>query len=189
MNIAIYLAGTVAIIGLLYFLSTLVAHSYWRYRGKRVITCPETNRSAAVEVNAGRAMRTAAIGRLELRLSECSHWPEKENCGQECVRQIEASPEDCLVRNIFQKWYLDKACAICRKKLDQADWMEHQPTARNSENITFELRDFAPEKLPEVLATHQPVCWNCHIAETFRREHPDLVVERTWTPRRKPVAR
>jgi hypothetical protein len=34
------------------------------------------------------------------------------------------------------------------------------------------------EKLQEVMRTHQPVCWNCHIAETFRREHPELVVDR-----------
>ena len=24
----------------------------------------------------------------------------------------------------------------------------------------------------------EPVCWNCHIAESFRREHPDLVTDR-----------
>jgi hypothetical protein len=23
-----------------------------------------------------------------------------------------------------------------------------------------------------------PVCWNCHIAQTFRRVHPELVVVR-----------
>jgi len=25
-------------------------------------------------------------------------------------------------------------------------------------------------------------CWNCHIAETFRRRFPDLVVDRPWSP-------
>ena len=28
------------------------------------------------------------------------------------------------------------------------------------------------------MGTHLPVCWNCHIAESFRREHPELVVDR-----------
>jgi hypothetical protein len=186
MNTLVYFAGAVVLIVLFFFLTRFVAGAYWRYRGKRVITCPDSKQPAAVEINAGRALRTAAMGKLELRLSECSRWPEKENCGQECLRQIEASPNDCLVRNIFREWYLDKSCAVCGKALDQADWMEHQPTVRNPEHITLELRNLPPEKLPEVLATHQPVCWNCHIAETFRREHPDLVVDRTWKARQKP---
>jgi hypothetical protein len=36
------------------------------------------------------------------------------------------------------------------------------------------------EELPEVFETHLPVCWSCHIAETFRREYPKRVVDRPW---------
>ena len=43
------------------------------------------------------------------------------------------------------------------------------------------------EKLQEVLATHWPVCWNCHVAETFRREHPELVAHRPETPLRMSI--
>jgi hypothetical protein len=32
--------------------------------------------------------------------------------------------------------------------------------------------------LPEVFLTYAPVCWDCHIAETLRREHPELIVDR-----------
>jgi hypothetical protein len=28
------------------------------------------------------------------------------------------------------------------------------------------------------LGRHWPVCWSCHMSETFRRAHPELVVER-----------
>jgi hypothetical protein len=31
-----------------------------------------------------------------------------------------------------------------------------------------------------VLQTHLPVCWDCYIAQTFRRDHPDMVVYRPW---------
>jgi hypothetical protein len=31
-----------------------------------------------------------------------------------------------------------------------------------------------------VLETHFPVCWDCYIAQQFRRDHPDLVVFRPW---------
>ena len=36
------------------------------------------------------------------------------------------------------------------------------------------------ENFSTVLETHLPVCWNCYIAQSFRREHPDLVVYRPW---------
>ncbi|MGD1105110.1 MAG: hypothetical protein ABSA59_23955 [Terriglobia bacterium] len=36
----------------------------------------------------------------------------------------------------------------------------------------------AAEKLPDIFATHKAVCWSCHIVETFRREHPELVTDR-----------
>jgi hypothetical protein len=38
----------------------------------------------------------------------------------------------------------------------------------------------AAEKLPEYFTTHEPICWDCHVAQTLRREHPELVVERPW---------
>ena len=40
------------------------------------------------------------------------------------------------------------------------------------------------EKLPEVFETPLPVCWSCHTAETFRREHQERVVEREQEPLR-----
>jgi hypothetical protein len=36
----------------------------------------------------------------------------------------------------------------------------------------------AAENLPEIFATHLPMCWSCHIAQTFRREHPEMVIDR-----------
>jgi hypothetical protein len=40
----------------------------------------------------------------------------------------------------------------------------------NADRGSVEWREIRPEKLYDVLATHMPICWNCHIAETFRRE-------------------
>jgi hypothetical protein len=34
----------------------------------------------------------------------------------------------------------------------------------------------------DVLATHRPVCWNCAVAEGFRRAHPELVTDRQARP-------
>jgi hypothetical protein len=38
--------------------------------------------------------------------------------------------------------------------------------------------------LLDVFSTHRPVCWNCHVTETFRRLHPELVVDRKLEPKR-----
>jgi hypothetical protein len=29
-----------------------------------------------------------------------------------------------------------------------------------------------------LFSTHKPVCWSCHVTQTFRREFPELVVYR-----------
>ncbi len=41
---------------------------------------------------------------------------------------------------------------------------------------------FRPEEVLDVLATHKPVCWDCRVAESFRREHPELVTDRPPRP-------
>jgi hypothetical protein len=35
------------------------------------------------------------------------------------------------------------------------------------------------ETVPEVLQTHQPVCWNCHVVNRLMTQHPELVVDRS----------
>ena len=44
--------------------------------------------------------------------------------------------------------------------------------------VVAELNNTFGERLPEVLATHFPVCWDCHIVESVVREHADRVVVR-----------
>lgn len=62
----------------------------WRgYRGKRSVTCPDTRELAAVEVDAARVAVTAWGGPPDVRLKDCSRWPEKADCGQECLVQLE----------------------------------------------------------------------------------------------------
>jgi hypothetical protein len=67
---------------------------YFRFRGSRLLTCPETHQAAMVEVDAKSMGMQAILGRPRLRLSECSRWPMREDCGQDCLRQIEARPAD-----------------------------------------------------------------------------------------------
>ncbi len=173
------LAGIVAVAAICFLLMPL-ARLYRRFRGTRVVTCPENQKTAAVQVDALRAA-LSTVGTRDLELSACTRWPEKRNCGQECLAQIEASPEDCLVRTMLTQWYADRNCVVCGKALGHIDWLEHKPALRGPGGETAEWAQIPPETLPEVLATHQPICWDCHIAAAFRRQYPDLAVDRPWT--------
>jgi hypothetical protein len=150
------------------------------FRGQRLVTCPENGRAVGVEVDARHAAATTLQGRPELRLHACSRWPEKAGCGQECLRQIEAAPEECLVRRILTRWYEGKACVYCHRAFGTIHWHDYKPTLLAPDGRTVEWRELPVEQIPAALALDKPVCWNCHIAETFRREHPDLVVDRPW---------
>jgi hypothetical protein len=40
-----------------------------------------------VEINAARVAATAWRGEIDFRLKDCSRWPERANCRQECLSQ------------------------------------------------------------------------------------------------------
>ncbi len=179
-GLALYLLlGLVFLGGLLVAVRLAAAlYSYFRFRGQRLITCPENRQTAAVEVDARRAAVTSLLGPPELRLQDCSRWPVRAGCGQECLLQIETQPEACLVRNIITRWYAGKSCVYCGKAIGEVDWLNHKPALMNESRTTVQWNALPAERLPEVLRTHLPVCWDCHIAESFRKEHPELVVDR-----------
>lgn len=160
------------------------SQTYLRYRGERIVSCPETHKPAAVRIAAGKAALDSALGNEQLRLSECSRWPEKEACGQECLAQIEEAPEACLVWTIANRWYQGKSCAFCHKPFGDIHWHDHPPALVDNERKTILWNEISADRLQQVLSTHRPVCWNCHIAESFRHDHPELVVDRPASPLR-----
>ena len=158
--------------------------SFFKFRGKRLVTCPETHKAAAVDVAAGEAAVGAFLNEPTLRLVECSRWPERQNCGQECLQQVEVDPENCLVWNLVSRWYEGKTCAFCHKSMTALHHLDHAPALLGPDAKTVEWKEVRPEQLPEIFETHRPVCWNCHVTETFRRLHPELVTDRPFEPRR-----
>ncbi len=154
-----------------YLIFRVVAASrlYLKFRGKRLVTCPETKKPAAVEVAAGRVAVETFVGWWHLRLSDCSRWPERRNCGQDCLSQIEVAPQDCLVWTIVSRWYEGQTCVYCGKPFGQIKWLERRPALLDANRKTVQWDEIATEKLPEVLSTRWPVCWSCHFAETSRR--------------------
>jgi len=58
---------------------------YHTYRDGRTVGCPETHAPVSVRFNALRAAWSSLSGRPQLRLADCTRWPERADCGQECI--------------------------------------------------------------------------------------------------------
>ena len=151
-----------------------------RYRGQRIVTCPETKKPAIVEVDSLHASLTSTVGLPDIRLKDCSRWPIKEQCGQECLTALDVAPDRCLVSGVLMRWYRDKNCVYCRKQFTEVHWLDHRPALLSPAGKLVGWNEVNVDHVSEVLKTHSPVCWDCYIAQTFRMDHPDLVVVRPW---------
>ena len=174
---------TAILIGLLALAALTAVRLGWvwfTWHGDRLVTCPETRQPVGVALDMKHTAWTAAGFRSpSLHLRTCTRWPERQDCGQECLAQIETAPEGCLVRNILTQWYAGKNCAICTKPIGEIHWVDHRPALLDPEGRTVEWGQVRTEALPQTLETHAAVCWNCHIVHTFCHEHPDMVVDRS----------
>jgi hypothetical protein len=151
---------------------------WFTWRQKRLITCPENRNPAAVRVDALRAAAGVLTGHGHLTLSECSRWPEKQGCGQECLSQIEKGPGECLVRTLVARWYEGKACSCCGRSIQDVAWADQRPGLRAPDGKLVAWPDVAAETLPGMFKTHAPVCWNCLVVVKVALERPDDVTVR-----------
>jgi len=157
-----------------------LARAWLKYRGARIVTCPESQKPAGVVVNARHAAATClAAKEPDLRLSSCSRWPERANCGQQCLAQIAAAPEDCRVRTILARWYAGQVCAGCGQPIGEIQWGASEPALLQTAKVSVAWSEVPADKLLGVLAASSPLCFACHMANTLVREHPELVVERS----------
>ena len=66
---------------------------YRRFSGSRLVSCPENQRPGVVSIDARHAVSTGIDGKPDVRLCDCSRWPERLNCDQACLSQaIQAGP-------------------------------------------------------------------------------------------------
>ena len=157
-----------------------LVRAYSRYRGTKIVTCPETGRPAIVEIDAIHASLTSTVGLPDIRLEKCWRWPVNEQCGQECLTNLDVAPGQCLVSGVLIRWYRGKTCFYCGKPFEELQWIDHRPALQSPEGELVRWSAVPVENLSTVLETHLPVCWNCYIAQSFRRDHPDMVVYRPW---------
>jgi len=181
METAIGLLMVIALLAVaLWFGIRWLIRSSSRYRGQRIVTCPETKGPAIVEVDSLHASLTSTVGLPDIRLKDCSRWPIKGECGQECLTELDVAPERCLVSGVLMRWYNDKNCVYCRNTFPELHWTDHRPALLSPAGKLTSWNEVNLHELRTVLETHLPVCWNCFIAQSFRRDHPDLVVFRPW---------
>jgi hypothetical protein len=76
---------SIVAVGVLYVMVPVVIDTYFRFRDKRTVHCPESGLAAKVQADAWHAAATAIPGPPRVHLVGCSLWPEHEHCGQECV--------------------------------------------------------------------------------------------------------
>jgi hypothetical protein len=149
----------------------------WRhYRGSRIVTCPETGRDAAVQVDVGHAIVSRRPDREDVRLESCSRWSERGRCDQPCLP--EAICYESAATRIVYAWVQGKTCSSCGTPLEESEGLGHHIALRDASGVSREWVDIATERLRDALNLGRPVCWNCHAAEVFRRTYPELVTDR-----------
>jgi hypothetical protein len=127
-----------------------------------------------VEIDLRYAALGAVVGRPVVKLRTCSRWPQRARCGAPCLDQLEAAPEDHLVRNILARWYVSRRCASCRAPFEPMRWHDYAPALLGPDQTLREWDELAAADLAAVLATHRPVCWNCATVARLHRDRPDL---------------
>lgn len=59
-----------------------------KFHHPQPVTCPATGAPALVHVAAFQSAVRRMCGNVEPRLSQCTLWPGKAGCGQDCARQL-----------------------------------------------------------------------------------------------------
>lgn len=177
MTLALFAVGVLMVIALVIFWYGPLG-AILNYRGMRLVTCPENGRPAAVAVDLGNAAVTALVdGRADVRLALCSRWPDRYPCDQACLSDVERDGRAGTVLAVARTWYAEQRCCLCGKATSTVG-SGHEPALAGPAGLTTPWSAVSPELLPEAFATRSAVCWDCHIAESFRRAHPELVVDR-----------
>ncbi len=118
-----------------------------------------------------------------------SLWPKSESPepaaadAKPARRPARASLSPEIVA-LLKQWYAGRSCALCQRPIAKIHGEPRPGLFNAGTRQTLSWNDIPPDQIPAALQTHLPVCANCNTAESFRREFPDLVVDRATTPHR-----
>jgi hypothetical protein len=165
--LALFFLGAALVTGLPVALSL---QSYFQNRGRHSAICPENGEPVNVEVDSKYSFWMALRGQEHTRLKSCTRWPEKGDCGQECLAQVDPSPEN--VERLMLGWYRGKSCAICTRAITPPDWRRGRLAWLDDEYKLVELRQVNLKQLQFALQGMRALCWSCHQEERARQALP-----------------
>jgi hypothetical protein len=165
------MSGIIAVV-LLIGSAVIIGGVYARSRVRRVVRCPDTGGIAQVETGTLNEVLTTLFPGSGFQIERCTRWPEQAGCAEACLRQIEAAPVDCQLRTIVKKWYEGRSCSLCRAPIVVSSVFDGTCAVMAPDGRTRDWSDLTDEELARVLTVYEPVCWNCHMAATFRRVVP-----------------
>ena len=86
--------------------------------------------------------------------------------------------------DLVRAWADGRSCARCGNVVTEQRSASHHIALLDPGGVTREWVDIGADRLTIALGTSLPVCWNCHLAASFRRLHPELVTDRDdWAMR------
>ena len=88
-----------------------------------------------------------------------------------------AVPESATAA-LVRAWADGRQCVSCGSPVRESRFTGHHVALLDPSGLTREWVDIGADRLTLALSTSLPVCWSCHVAATFRRQHPDLVTDR-----------
>jgi hypothetical protein len=155
------------------------ARMVWHFRGPRVVTCPKTGLAVAVRIDLGHAFARGLIGSaLGVRLGGGLPFAECRSCEEPCAS--EAAEPSTTARAIVARGVTGHLCVFCGRPIESTTFLDHHSAFLQPDGSTIEWPNVPPERLRATIADRPAVCWDCHIAETFRRTYPELVTDRPW---------
>ena len=97
-------------------------------------------------------------------------------------RQVKSNPHDAVTTAQLRQFFGGKQCASCSRPIAPVHAGELRPGLLNTSTHEAIAWDEIPAAdLSTTLGSHVAICSSCLISETFRRQHPELVVDRHRT--------
>jgi len=161
-------------------------HAWRRWRGVRLVTCPETSRAAAVTIDTRHAAATAIFENApELRLATCSRWAARAACRQPCLLDLARAGDAAKVDTLAARWYSGRTCVLCGKRIERPTSRARPPAVLGRDGVTMEWPSIPADQLLDAFAARAAVCWDCHLTQSFRHLYPDLYIDRTGPTSRR----
>jgi hypothetical protein len=94
-------------------------------------------------------------------------------------RYVKSNPHDAATTAQLKHFFEGKPCASCSRPIPPVHAGELRPGLLNPDTHQgIGWDDIPAANLSTTLASHKPICSNCMVIETFRQQHPELVVDR-----------